>query len=178
MLKHSIISTLFLLSLLFQTQTYAKPNGTNSTELGILGGYTAAITEPLANTPFFGVDGGVWMDSHLKTGVDIVHHLNFSDVSGVSSSITSITGGVDYIVGNSNAMPYLTGGFGLYYGKTKFSGAGATLSSSDLGINGGAGIRFQVADLFDLGAEAVYHLIFADKSTAFVDLAAKAIFNF
>ena len=53
--------------------------------------------------------------------------------------------------------PYVIGGVGMYNGKVN----GATESTTDMGLNGGVGLRFSLGGLSTFG-EVRYHHVFAE----------------
>ncbi|HET7583929.1 MAG TPA: outer membrane beta-barrel protein [Gemmatimonadaceae bacterium] len=61
---------------------------------------------------------------------------------------------------SSMVKPYVLGGLGVYHSNPDFDGALSDRSSTDLGINLGGGLRFDLSG-FSTFAEARYHRIFS-----------------
>lgn len=89
---------------------------------------------------------------HSLPGEDIGGLIELEDLSiigGTANAVLTVsnTGGV---------RPYLIGGIGMYRGD-----AGGDETSTDFGLNGGAGLEFALAG-FSTFLEARYHSIFVD----------------
>lgn len=90
---------------------------------------------------------------------DVMYHtLEFSEATDVSLNTLAGTLNAMFDMGGMMAAPYLTAGVGMYNLDTDIEGAEST---TDFGLNGGAGIRFNLSG-FDTFLEARYHHIMSE----------------
>jgi opacity protein-like surface antigen len=92
----------------------------------------------------------------------------------------TLNGVVNFMPGEA-FEPYVTAGGGVYFtiGNVDAPGHGVfSEDSTDLGINGGAGVRFMVRENVSIGGELVYHYIFGDIDEGYLNLLATASYGF
>lgn len=125
-----------------------------------------------------------------NAGVDVVYHIdqfwaaygngtyNFLKYKGTTSSSTTaslleVTAGPRYYISTGKTKAHLDAGMGLY---TQTLGSS---SSSNLGMNVGAGIDVPMSKQVDLVAKAKYHIIFTKgQSTTYGGIYGGVNYNF
>jgi opacity protein-like surface antigen len=147
---------------------------TRPIKVGISGG----ISQPVGDAKDaykMGFDVGALAELHVPAmpvavrGEFMYHRFNMQDAAASAFGATS--GNSRMLVGTANLIyslpvpgmvkPYLIGGVGLYNGKSKLEVNGSSSeseSSTDVGLNGGAGMEFGLAGLSTF-VEARFHSV-------------------
>jgi opacity protein-like surface antigen len=134
-------------------------------------GYTK-LSETDAPSGSFGVGGG--LSYMLKPEIGIGAEVNYfrfgkEDLSGVdlksSFSAIPVTGQIDYYIPTqSNMLPYVGAGAGLYNLRASVEGQGVDESDSanKFGTNFGGGVKFDSDKSISYGVDVRYHIAFQD----------------
>ena len=148
-------------------------------KLGISGGISQPVGD--AKDAFkMGFDVGALAELHAPAipvalrGEFMYHRYNMKDE--VASALGATSGNSRMLIGTANLVyslpvpglvkPYLIGGVGLYNGKSKLEVDGSSSespSSTDFGLNGGAGVEFGLAGLSSF-VEARFHSVSTEGS--------------
>lgn len=105
--------------------------------------------------------------------LDVMYHtMEASEASDVSLNSLAGTLNAMFEMGGMMASPYLTAGLGVYNLKVDFPGSDQDfdVDETELGLNGGAGIKFNLAG-FNTFLEARYHHILTeDEATKLIPI--------
>ena len=169
MFKKVLITVAVLAIAVSASTTFAQ--GTRPYLMMAQAGYTR-LSESDAPSGSFGVGGGLsymWRPDMAIGGEVSYFNFGSEDVSGLNmeSSLSAIpvTGQVAYYVPTeSNFMPYIGAGAGLYNLRASVEGPGVDESknSNKFGTNFGGGIKFESDKNWSYGVDVRYHIAFQD----------------
>jgi len=187
--KKSLFLAFAFASLMVAPMAHAAP--------GMTFGLTGGAAMPMGdfsdgfNTGFNGgVYGDWWINNQFAIGADVL----YNQMSGKDEFETAL--GVDKITGTfiqfgghvkwmfpmegSSIAPWLQGGVAAYNGKVEVEGSGVSAddSSTDMGINVGAGLGFWSSPSMSVGVLGLFHNVMTeDESTQYINLGLNLTFS-
>lgn len=114
-----------------------------------------------------GANVGYFVTDQIQVGATGAYSQNkIDDTTGVGDAKLNILqfgafGKYMFKMQNPTIAPYLKTGLGFYNSKESVSG-GPSVSTTDMGINGGVGASFAVSPTASVFVEGAYHNIFAN----------------
>lgn len=169
MFKKALITAVILTIAVSASVTFAQ--GARPYMLMAQAGYTR-LSETDAPSGSFGLGGGIsymWRPDMAIGGEVSYFNFGSEDISelDMESSLSAIpvTGQLAYYVPmESNLMPYIGAGAGLYNLRASVEGPGVdeSESSNKFGTNFGGGIKFESDTSWSYGVDVRYHIAFQE----------------
>ena len=104
--------------------------------------------------------------------LDVMYHtFEASDIDDLKLNTLAGTLNAQFEMGGMMASPYLTGGIGMYNLKSDYEGTDEDfeLDETEFGLNGGAGIKFNLAG-FGTFLEARYHHVMTEDAISIIPI--------
>ncbi|MEW5701299.1 MAG: outer membrane beta-barrel protein [Candidatus Zixiibacteriota bacterium] len=142
----------------------------------------------------FGGVGDYMLTPNLAVGADFMYNMlgakveeDLEDVSVDDFKLLQITGHAKYFFGQDGAKmtPYLFGGAGFYNMKGGVSvdigdiDLDVSASSTEFGVNGGAGMLFKAGEKMKVGVQGAFHNVMTEgDATQYISAGAFLLFTF